>query len=203
MSLKLQDPTEKRHQRHQPSCLTGQNLCLSWRKHHKATGFLVGPRPSTSDIPSQLVHDVPSTHYLQANMDQASLTHLFLIPHQLPAFVRTSIPCSFRSPITPPHACSLICPGVRTVSQKAFLPVLEMSVIPHPTTFVLCVCPLLDALPQYGRLLQCGETLEERWGSQRVSHMEGRLGSFQTIRVEGHCWPLLGDPTVSSRAEVH
>lgn len=66
--------------------------------------FLVGPRPSTSDIPSQLVHDVPSTHYLQANMDQASLTHLFLIPHQLPAFVRTSIPCSFRSPITRPRA---------------------------------------------------------------------------------------------------
>lgn len=78
-----------------------------------------------------------------------------------------------------------------------------MTVIPHPTTFVPCVCPLLDALPQYGHLLQCGETLEERWGSQRVSHMEGRLGIFQTIRVEGHCWPLLGDPTVSSQAEVH
>lgn len=50
--------------------------------------------------------------------------------------------------------------------------------------------------------LQCGETWGERRGSHRVSPVEGRLGSSQTVRAESHLWPLLGDPTVSRRGPL-
>lgn len=137
---------------------------------HQATGFFSEPRPSTTGISSQLIHAVPlwpSTHYQQANMDQTSLTYIFLIPHQLPAFVRISTPYSFRSFPPPPCLCSLICPGIRTVSQKALLPVLRDD--SHPTHHHLCPMCLSIArrcsTSVQKAFLQCGETWEERRGS--------------------------------------
>lgn len=61
----------------------------------------------------------------------------------------------------------------------------------HATTFVPCVyhCSKMLYLSKSSFPSVWGDL---EGGSHRMSHVKGRLGSFQTARAEGHLWPLLG-----------
>lgn len=106
----------------------------------------------------------------------------------------TPTPCCFRCLLLSLCPCSLI--------EKSVLRDDSHATCCHPCA----MCPPITrrCSDQYGQLsFSVGRPRERPGGSHRTLHMQGRLGSFQTVRAKGQLpQPLLGDPTVSSWPKV-